>query len=178
LVLAADAATSERVNFVMRQACGLVCVAVTPERAARLGLHPMVRYPTPNTLTHPTQDDGPAFTVSVDARRTKTGISASERALTMRLLADSRATVGDFQAPGHVFPLVARGGGVLERRGHTEAGVDLARIAHLAEPAVVLCELLGEDGEPLRGKDVLTFTKRFGIVRVSVSDIVTYRRSS
>src|SRR5690606_33756964 len=133
LLMAASKVTSESINFMTKYGRGLVCVPLTEERARQLDLEPMV--------THSTDPHGTAFTVSVDAKNgTTTGISAEDRAVTAQLLANPCAKSSDFRRPGHMFPLIARKGGVLKRAGHTEAAVDLARLAGL-EPVGVICEI-------------------------------------
>lgn len=170
LIAAAELCTTERMNFMVREARGLVCAPITQDIAERLGLGLMVEH---NTDLH-----GTAFTVTVDAKEgTTTGISAGERALTVRKLADPSAQPGDFRRPGHVFPLIARRGGVLKRTGHTEAAVDLARLAGL-HPAAAICEILNEDGSMARLPQLLEFAERRALKVVSVADLVKYRLAS
>ena len=166
LIFPAQFATPELVNFALKEARGLLCVAVTPERAEALGLPPMVEK---NTDPH-----GTAFTVSVDAADATTGISAFERARTIRLLADPGAGAADLRRPGHVFPLIARRGGVLRRAGHTEAAVDLARLAGLF-PAGALIEILREDGRMARMPDLEAFAERHGLLIATIADLIRYR---
>ncbi len=166
LIFPAQFATPELVNFALKEARGLLCVAVTPERAEGLGLPPMVEK---NTDPH-----GTAFTVSVDAADATTGISAFERARTIRLLADPGAGAADLRRPGHVFPLIARRGGVLRRAGHTEAAVDLARLAGLF-PAGALIEILREDGRMARMPDLEAFAERHGLLIATIADLIRYR---
>ena len=167
LIVAAELCTTERMNFMVREARGLVCAPIASDIAERLGLRLMVEH---NTDLH-----GTAFTVTVDAKEgTTTGISAGERALTVRKLADPSAQSGDFRRPGHVFPLIARGGGVLKRTGHTEAAIDLARLAGL-RPAAAICEILNEDGSMARLPQLLKFAASHGLKIVSVADLVKYR---
>lgn len=168
LLMPAETATPEWVNFMAREGRGLICVTLTPERAAELDLAPMVR---PGSSTDP---HGTAFTVSVDHVRTSTGISAYDRAATIAALADPTATPADFRRPGHIFPLVARPGGVLRRAGHTEAGCDLARLAGFA-PAGVICEIMGDSGEMLRLPDLLAFGKRHSLLVGSIEALIAYR---
>ncbi|HUG02558.1 MAG TPA: bifunctional 3,4-dihydroxy-2-butanone-4-phosphate synthase/GTP cyclohydrolase II [Longimicrobiales bacterium] len=169
LVCAASRITPELVNFMARHGRGLICVAITEEQASGLELRPMADR---------NQDRrGTAFTVSVDAHPrfgVSTGISAFDRATTIRLLADPGSLPGDFIRPGHVFPLRAVPGGVLRRVGQTEASVDLARLAGL-EPAGVICEILNEDGTMARRPQLEDFAALHGIPFVTVAQIVAYR---
>jgi 3,4-dihydroxy 2-butanone 4-phosphate synthase/GTP cyclohydrolase II len=168
LILAAEKATAEDVAFLVRHTSGVVCVALPADRLAALQLPLMV------AENHESQ--GTAFTITADYRHgTSTGISAADRAATLRALADPRALAGDFVRPGHVFPLRARPGGVLERRGHTEAAVDLARLAGLA-PAGVLCELVNDDGSMSRPPELHAFARRHGLPIISVADLAAYCR--
>src|SRR5699024_5152566 len=168
LVAAADAVTPQIVAAMATDGRGLICAPITAETAARLELPPMV---VANTESH-----GTAFTVSVDAAEgVTTGISAADRAHSIGLLADGSSSPQDFARPGHVFPLVARPGGVLERMGHTEAGVDLARLAGHA-PAAVICEMLTSEGEPRRPADLRRFARLHGLVLVTVAQIAASRK--
>jgi 3,4-dihydroxy 2-butanone 4-phosphate synthase/GTP cyclohydrolase II len=170
LIMAAEAATPEAIAFFVRYTSGVICVGLAPERCHDLDLTPMVR-PDENTESH-----GTAFTVSVDlAEGVTTGISASDRAATLRALADEGYGAASFNRPGHIFPLRARPGGVLKRIGHTEAAVDLARLAGRA-PAGVLCELVLDGGEMARGADLRRFADEHGLVFVSIADLVRHRR--
>ena len=170
LVLAASAATPELLGFLVRHTSGLVCVAVSGERLDRLGLPLMV---AENQDAYRT-----AYTVTVDAARGgTTGISAADRARTARLLADPSTEPGDLTRPGHVLPLRARPGGVLERRGHTESAVDLARLAGRGE-AGVLAELVHDDGTMMRLPALRDFADRHGLTLISVADLVAYRRAT
>jgi 3,4-dihydroxy-2-butanone 4-phosphate synthase len=171
LVMAAQFVTPEAVNFCARQGRGLICCAMAPELIDRLGLPLMV----------PEAENGSgfgtAFTVSVEAARdVTTGISAHDRAHTIRTLIDPDATRADIVTPGHVFPLSAREGGVLERGGQTEAGVDLARLAGLI-PAAMICEVMNEDGSMARLADLERFAARHGLRIVSVKAIQNWRRA-
>ena len=167
LIMAAELCTAERMNFMVREARGLVCAPISSDIAERLDLGLMVEH---NTDIH-----GTAFTVTVDAYEgTTTGISADERAITVRKLADPSAQPGDFRRPGHVFPLIARGGGVLKRTGHTEAAIDLARLAGL-RPVGAICEILNDDGSMARLPQLLKFAERHALKVVSVADLVKYR---
>lgn len=167
LVMAAEHCRAEDINFMARYGRGLICAPVDEETAQRLRLDPMVEH---NTDLHCT-----AFTVSVDAReRTTTGISAAERALTARLLADPEARAEDFRRPGHLFPLVARRGGVLKRAGHTEAAVDLAKHAGLC-PAGVICEIMNEDGTMARLPQLAEFGREHELPIISIADLIRFR---
>ena len=167
LIMAAEHVTPEWVNFMLKECRGLLCVALTEERAKALDLPLMVER---------NQDpQGTRFTVSVDARGTTTGISAFERAATIRLLADPEATAQDFRRPGHVFPLRARDGGVLVRAGHTEAAVDISRLAGL-NPSGVICEIMNEDGSMARLPDLIGFAQLHGLKIGTISDLISYRR--
>jgi 3,4-dihydroxy 2-butanone 4-phosphate synthase/GTP cyclohydrolase II len=169
LILAAECVTPAAIAFLISQGRGLVCVALTGERADALGLTAMVP-PEQHSEAH-----GTAFTVSVDARDgTTTGISASDRAQTVRVLADPARGPADLRRPGHVFPLRANEQGVLGRPGHTEAAVDLARLAGL-QPTGVICEVLGDDGLALRGEELTAFAARFGLGIVTIADLIAYR---
>jgi len=167
LVMAAEMADSKSINFMASMARGLICVPVEKEIATRLGLEPMVRENTDPNST--------AFTVTVDARDgTTTGISAFERSLTARLIADPAATADMFRRPGHIFPLVARSGGVLKRAGHTEAAVDLARMAGKA-PAGVICEIMKEDGSMARLSDLMEYAIEHDLRIISIEDLIRHR---
>lgn len=167
LIMSADLCRTEDLNFMITNARGLVCVPVSCAQAQRLGLDPMVEH---NTDAH-----GTAFTVSVDhIEGTTTGISAAERAYTARALASPSSKAGDFHRPGHIFPLIARPGGVLQRAGHTEAAVDLTRLAGL-NPAGTICEIMNEDGSMARLPQLLEFAKERGLKIISVEDLIRYR---
>ncbi len=168
LVFAADRVTPEAINFMARHGRGLICVALTPERCDTLDLPLMVEK---NTSSH-----GTAFCVSVEAREgTTTGISAHDRAATVRALIDPRTTPDDLRRPGHMFPLRAKRAGVLKRAGHTEATVDLARIAGLT-PAGVLCEVMDEDGRMARLPRLIEFAREHGNLGIlTVADLIAYR---
>jgi 3,4-dihydroxy 2-butanone 4-phosphate synthase / GTP cyclohydrolase II len=169
ICIAAQFATPEKINFIVRQACGLLCVALSGERLDTL------RIPLAESGGHPLQ--GTAFTASVDAvYGTTTGISVRDRAATIRALVNPKTRPEDLAHPGHVFPLRARAGGTLERRGHTEASVDLMRIAGL-EPGAVICEILDEDGEAARGQALVDLAQRWKIGMLSVDTIAQYRRT-
>ncbi|NJP67779.1 GTP cyclohydrolase II [Streptomyces spiramenti] len=165
LVAAAETITTETVAFMMAQCRGLICVPMAGEDLDRLRL--------PQMVPDNTDSMGTAFTVSVDATAAHgvtTGISAADRAATIRLLADPGASPGDFTRPGHVFPLRARDGGVRERPGHTEAGVELARLAGL-RPAAAIVEIAGEDGVMLRLPQLIPFARRHGLTVISIEDL-------
>jgi 3,4-dihydroxy 2-butanone 4-phosphate synthase/GTP cyclohydrolase II len=167
LVIAAEFADAAAINFMTTHGRGLLCVPMEMQRARELGLTPMC---LDNTALHE-----PQFTVSVDARRgIGTGISAQDRAETIRLLLDEKTAPCDLARPGHVFPLIARDGGVLRRAGHTEATVDLARLAGL-RPAAVLCEILAEDGSMARTPQLEAFAEKHGLGIVQIADLVAYR---
>jgi 3,4-dihydroxy 2-butanone 4-phosphate synthase/GTP cyclohydrolase II len=167
LVMAARFATPEAINFMARYGRGLICVPMTPERLRQLELEQMVETPQDSMRT--------AFTVSVDAREgITTGISAADRARTIQVLIDPASTPADLVRPGHVFPLEAKPGGVLRRPGHTEAAVDLARLAGL-EPAGVICEILNDDGTMMRTPDLLQFADRHGLPALFIADLIQYR---
>lgn len=171
LIFAAVHATPQLMAFTVRHTSGFVCVALTGEDCDRLALPPM---------SHHSQDRfGTAYRVPVDLRGTGTGISAAARAATVAALASPRSTARDFVRPGHVVPLSARPGGVLHRRGHTEAAVDLTRLAGLPA-AGVLCEIVSQDrpGEMARGSELERFAKEHDLVHLSVDDLVRYRRAS
>ena len=168
LVLAAEKATARSVNFMMRFGRGLICTPITNERAARLGLNRMV---LDNRESFKTD-----FTVSVDAMKgVTTGISADDRFKTIRILADPKSKPGDLVQPGHIFPLRAKPGGVLQRSGHTEAAVDLARMAGL-DPSGVLCEIVNDDGTMARLPDLLKFKKKHKLKLCTILDLIEYRR--
>lgn len=162
----AEKATPEVINFMITQGRGLVCLPITPERAEELDLQPMVAQ---NTDNH-----GTAFTVSIDHKDTTTGISAYERSLTVQAIMDPKAKPADFRRPGHMFPLIAKKGGVLQRAGHTEAAVDLARMCG-AYPAGVICEVVKEDGTMARLPDLVELAKTFDLKLISVKDLIHYR---
>ncbi len=168
LILAADAATPEAIAFMVRHTSGLICVALPGEVLDRLELPLMVRDNAESFQT--------AFTVSVDKRDgISTGISASDRAATIRALADPATRAVDLVRPGHLFPLRARSGGVLERPGHTEAAHDLARLAGRCAGGV-LCEIVNTDGEMARRPDLFRFARQHDLVIVSIEQLVNHRR--
>ncbi len=165
-VALAEKATPEVINFMIKEGRGLVCVPITGERAKELDLPPMV---SRNTDYH-----GTAFTVSVDHIETTTGISASERSRTVMALIDKRTKPQSFRRPGHIFPLIAKKGGVLRRAGHTEAAVDLANLCG-AYPAGVICEVIKEDGEMARVPDLMEISRKHGIKIITIQDLIKYR---
>ena len=169
LAVAAEFATPEVINFMAREARGLICISMTRDRLRALDLYPMVAENTARL--------GTAFTVSVDAKYgTTTGISAYDRARTVRALIDPATRPEDLARPGHMFPLEAKEGGVLARAGQTEASVDLARLAGL-QPAAVICEIMREDGHMARLPWLIEFARRHGLGIVTVESIIKYRRS-
>jgi 3,4-dihydroxy 2-butanone 4-phosphate synthase/GTP cyclohydrolase II len=169
LIFAAEMATPELIAFMVRHTSGFICAPLLAEDADRLELPPMY---------HVNQDRrGTAYTVTVDARDgVTTGISAADRARTIRLLADPATSPTDLARPGHVVPLRAKDGGVLRRPGHTEAAVDLARLAGL-RPAGVLCELVNDDGTMMRLPQLTAFAQEHGLTLLSIADLIAYRRS-
>ncbi|WP_275465562.1 bifunctional 3,4-dihydroxy-2-butanone-4-phosphate synthase/GTP cyclohydrolase II [Streptomyces noursei] len=172
LIVAAEKATPEIVAFMMSECRGLICAPMEGPELDRLDL--------PQMVDRNTESMGTAFTVSVDATAAhgvSTGISAADRATTLRLLAAGGSTAGDFVRPGHVFPLRAKPGGVLVRNGHTEAGVDLARLAGL-RPAAAIVEIAGEDGTMLRLPELVPFARKHGLAIISIEDLIAYRRSA
>ncbi len=169
LIVAAVHATPEKIAFIIRHTAGIVCAPITGEIARRLHLAPMV---ADSDAIH-----GTAFTISVDYRHgTTTGISADDRTATIRALANGNAGRADFVRPGHVFPLIAKDGGVLMRSGHTEAAIDLCRFAEI-EPVAAICELVNDDGTVMRGPQVAGFAKKHGLKRISVADLIAYRQA-
>src|SRR6478736_9064875 len=169
LILAAVHATPEKMAFIIRYTCGIVTAPLTSEIAQRLHLAPMV---ADNDAIH-----GTAFTVSVDYRHgTTTGISAEERTATIRALANNNTGRADFVRPGHIFPLVAKDGGVLMRSGHTEAAIDLCRLAGI-EPVAAICVLVNDDGTVMRGPQIAAFAKKHTLKRISVADLIAYRQA-
>src|SRR5918997_138563 len=169
LIVAASLCTPEKMAFIIRNTCGIVCAPLTSAEARRLRLDPMVA-----------SNDAPlgtAFTVTVDVKHgLTTGISAEQRSNTVRALASHNMGASDFVRPGHVFPLIAKDGGVLMRSGHTEAAVDLCRLAGL--PTVgVICELANDDGTVMKGAQIDAFAQTHGLKRISVADLIAYRQA-
>jgi 3,4-dihydroxy 2-butanone 4-phosphate synthase/GTP cyclohydrolase II len=168
LVIPAQMATPEAINFMAKHGRGLICLTLTSERVAALGLQLMSTY---NSSRHET-----AFTISIEAREgVTTGISAHDRARTVAVAIDAGNTAADIATPGHVFPLRARDGGVLVRAGHTEAAVDIARLAGL-NPAGVICEIMNDDGTMARFPDLINFAKEHELKIGTISDLIAYRR--
>src|SRR5579871_5506083 len=169
LVVAASLCTTEKMAFIIRNCCGIVCAPLTGDDARRLNLPPMVA-----------ANDAPlgtAFTVSVDVKHgLTTGISAEQRANTVRALANGNVGASDFVRPGHVFPLIAKEGGVLMRSGHTEAAIDLCKLAGLSAVAVI-CELANDDGTVMVGPQIEAFADRHKLARISVADLIAYRQA-
>lgn len=166
IICAAQFATTENVNFMATHAKGLICMPMSGEYCDKLGLPPMVEQ---NTDNHET-----AFTVAIDHVNTTTGISAEERGYTARATVLANAKPSDFRRPGHMFPLRAREGGVLIRSGHTEATVDLCRLANL-EPVGLCCEIMREDGTMMRTTELIEFAKEHNLVMISIADLIAYR---
>jgi 3,4-dihydroxy 2-butanone 4-phosphate synthase/GTP cyclohydrolase II len=169
LIVAASLCTPEKMAFIIRNTCGIVCAPLTVAEARRLRLDPMV-----------SSNDAPlgtAFTITVDVRHgLTTGISAEQRSNTVRALANNNMGAADFVRPGHVFPLIAKDGGVLMRSGHTEAAVDLCRLAGLP-PVGVICELANDDGTVMKGEQIDAFAKTHDLKRISVADLIAYRQA-
>lgn len=165
LVLAAEKADKKTLNFIIREARGLMCIPITEEKADQLNLHPM----TQNTDKYQTP-----FTVSVDAKTVSTGVSVEDRMKTIKTILSDKTEPDSLLRPGHLFPLTARKGGVLERAGHTEASVDIMRIAGL-KPVAVIAEIMKDDGSMARLPDLKKFSKKHSLAIVSVKDIISYR---
>jgi 3,4-dihydroxy 2-butanone 4-phosphate synthase/GTP cyclohydrolase II len=166
--MAAEKATPEAVAFIVRHSSGIICAPMSGERLAELRLPLMV---AENTESHRT-----AFTVSVDFKHgTSTGISAADRARTLRALADPASRADDFARPGHIFPLRYAEGGVLNRAGHTEASVDLVKLAGLSTPAAVICEIVNDDGTMKRGAELIAFAREHGLKIGTIADLIRYR---
>jgi 3,4-dihydroxy 2-butanone 4-phosphate synthase/GTP cyclohydrolase II len=169
LIVAASLCTADKMAFIIRHTSGIVCAPITTEDARRLRLDPMVAH---NESAHTT-----AFTVSIDYKPDGgTGISAEERASCCRALANPNAGANDFARPGHIFPLIARDGGVLLRSGHTEAAVDLCRLAGLP-PVGVISELMNDDGTVMKGEQVARFAARHSLKHVTIADMIAYRQA-
>jgi len=169
LIVAASLCTQEKMAFIVRHTSGIVCAPITVQDARRLRLDPMVAV---NDSAHTT-----AFTVSIDYREgLTTGISAEERTATVRALTNGNVQGGDFVRPGHIFPLIARDGGVLMRSGHTEAAVDLCRLANLP-PVGVISELVNDDGTVTKGRQVTDFAKKHGLTIITIADLIAYRQA-
>src|SRR6201992_2961421 len=170
LVMAAQFATREALNFMAKEARGLICLALTPERCRKLGLNLMAAKNEAPLQT--------AFTVSIEAAGgVSTGISSHDRAHTIQVAIDPNSGPRDIVVPGHMFPLQAKEGGVLERTGHTEASVDLARLAGLI-PAGVICEVMDDDGVVGRVPDLVPYCEKHGLKMITVADLIAYRRKT
>ena len=169
LIMGAEKVTPEAINFMARYGRGLICLPMTGHRLDELKVYSMVER---NTDNHET-----AFTVSVDGPQATTGISAFERAATIRALIDPRLQPEDLKKPGHIFPLRAKEGGVLKRTGHTEAAVDLTRLAGLY-PAGVICEIMNEDGSMARVPQLMAFCQEHGLKIITIADLIQYRRKT
>lgn len=167
LLMAAEKVKPEHINFMAKYGRGLICLPMLKERLDELNIKSMV--------TNNTDPKETAFTVSVDSNKSTTGISAHERAQTIQHMLEKSAKPTDFNRPGHIFPLVAKDGGVLVRTGHTEASVDLARLAGLY-PAGVICEIMNEDGTMARVPDLENYAKKFDLKLITIKDLVEYRR--
>ncbi|MEE3078612.1 MAG: 3,4-dihydroxy-2-butanone-4-phosphate synthase [Bdellovibrionota bacterium] len=166
-IMAADRVTPDAINFMAKHGRGLICTPITKERAQVLELPLMV---TNNECLHET-----AFTVSVDSVHAGTGISCEDRSRTIMDLVQPVTIPSDLKRPGHIFPLIAKDGGVLERNGHTEAAVDLARIAG-CYPAGVICEIMNEDGSMARVGDLFKLSKKFNLKFITIADLIKYRK--
>ncbi len=167
LLMAADKVTPEAINFMAKYGRGLICMPISGERLSELNIAPMVAQNTESQHT--------AFTVSIDATEAATGISAFERAMTIQKVLDKEATPADFRKPGHVFPLESKTGGVLRRAGHTEAAVDLAKLAGFY-PAGVICEIMNEDGTMARVPQLMEYVKQHNLKIVTIADLIAYRK--
>jgi 3,4-dihydroxy 2-butanone 4-phosphate synthase/GTP cyclohydrolase II len=167
LIMSAEKASPDAINFMMREGRGLICATLTRARAAELSLEPQSE---DNTSRH-----GTAFLVSVDASATGTGVSSHDRCVTIRALADSRTNPSDLLRPGHIFPVCAEDGGVLKRAGHTEAATDLCRLAGLA-PVGVMCEVVAEDGTMARLPKLMEFAQKHSLKIITIADLISYRR--
>ncbi len=169
LVIAAEKVTPHHINFMAKNGGGLVCLPVIRERLEELNIERMVVKNTDPNRT--------AFTVSIDAVECTTGISAQERSLTIKKMLDPKSTAKDFTRPGHIFPIEYREGGVLVRAGHTEASIDLAKLAGLY-PAGVICEIMNEDGTMARVPELMTYVKKHNLKIVTIADLIVYRRKA
>ncbi|WLV24961.1 3,4-dihydroxy-2-butanone-4-phosphate synthase [Aciduricibacillus chroicocephali] len=163
----ADRIDRQMINFMITHGKGLVCTAINSQIAKHLNL--------PMMTENSTDPLGTAFTISVDHASTTTGISADERALTIRALADPQSLPEDFKRPGHVFPLIAKDEGVFERRGHTEAAVDFAKLSNAA-PAAVICEIIKEDGSMARLPDLMKLASEWDLKLVTIEELVNYKK--
>jgi 3,4-dihydroxy 2-butanone 4-phosphate synthase/GTP cyclohydrolase II len=169
LIVAASLCTPDKMAFIIRNTCGIVCTPMPADEARRLRLDPMV---ASNDTMH-----GTAFTVTIDYKHgTTTGISADDRTATVRALANPNAGASDFSRPGHIFPLIAKDGGVLMRSGHTEAAVDLCRLARLPQIGVI-CELVNDDGTVMKGPQINAFAAKHNLKQITVADLIAYRQA-
>lgn len=169
IIISAEHITSENMNFIIRNSSGIVCLSLSNQILKKFNLNLMVP-PYENTSAR-----GTPFTVSIDAKHgITTGVSAADRVATIKCLLDENATYEDIVKPGHIFPLQARDGGVLERQGHTEGALDLVKLAGL-QPAAVLCELMNSDGTMMRGKNLIKFAHKNRLSILSIDEIITYR---
>ena len=166
-IVLAEKATPQAINFMATHGRGLICTAITEDRAQKLNLHPMVDV---NTDPH-----GTAFTVSVDHKTNATGISAFERSITVTSLIAEDSVPEDFKRPGHTFPLIAKSGGVLQRSGHTEAAVDLAKLCGAA-PAGVICEIMNDNGTMARVPDLVKVAEKFNLKFITIENLIAYRQ--
>lgn len=157
----------DTINFMAREGRGLICTPISSSISERLELHPME--------SHNSDVYGTNFTVSIDHKNTTTGISANERTLTARALIEEHAKASDFNRPGHLFPLIAKDNGVLERNGHTEAAVDLAKLTG-AKPAGVICEIMNNDGSMAKGEDLQAFKEKHQLVMITIESLIEYRQ--
>jgi 3,4-dihydroxy 2-butanone 4-phosphate synthase / GTP cyclohydrolase II len=170
ILLASELTTQKHVNFITREARGILCIAITKERAKELDLKLMVEN---NTALHQTH-----FTVSIDyLKGTTTGVSAADRTATIKAVVDEKTKPEDFGRPGHIFPLIADDGGVLKRAGHTEAAVDLAKLAGL-KPSGIVCEIMDEDGSMARTPSIIEFAKKHNLKIITIADLIEYRRKN
>lgn len=169
LVAITEWMADDTINFMAKEGRGLICAPIDRSIARRLELNSMERNNTDVYGTH--------FTVSVDHKTTTTGISANERMLTARALIDDNASATDFNRPGHLFPLIAKDNGVLERNGHTEAAVDLAKLSG-ARPAGVICEIMNDDGTMAKGNDLQTFKERHNLKMITIESLIAYRKQT
>lgn len=167
-IAVAEYASAETINFMATVGRGLICVPIEQSIAKKLDLHPMV---TNNTDSHQT-----AFTVSIDYKETTTGISAFERFLTVEKMLDDKTQASDFNRPGHIFPLIAKDGGVLERSGHTEAAVDLAKLA-AASPVGIICEIMKENGEMARVAELEKVAEKYDLKMITIEQLISYKQS-
>ena len=169
-IIASEKVSSEDINFMMKEARGLICISITNQRAKELSLKPMV---SSNTATHETN-----FTVTVDAaKNVTTGISAKDRYETVKVLINENSSPKDLARPGHMFPLIAKDGGVLQRAGHTEAAMDLAKLSGL-KPSSLLVEIVNDDGTMARMPQLTAIAEKFNLSLITISDLIQYRREN